>query len=231
MDEYSTYSYGSYDATPISNVDSGESLGVALVILFVYIIILLAIYVVSAIFLSKVFKKAGVDGWKAWVPVLNTWKMLEIGGQQGFWAILAFIPLVNIASVIMLIIAIHNINKKIGYDIGMTILAVFLPIVWVIIAGLNKQPWNDSLGSPRVDQPDFAVMNGQPAGFVSPQPANFVPPQPATYAQPQQPQPQQPAYTNAPPEPNTPELSAPQAPETQPTNETQPDQDNNNPGN
>lgn len=110
-------------------------------------IIFLVFYAVNAIFLGKIFKKAGVPAWQAWVPVLNSWKTLEIGGRQGYWAILAFIPLVNIISAIFMIIAIYNINLKLKYGAGMTALAVILPFIWVIIAGSSKNEWNDSLGA------------------------------------------------------------------------------------
>lgn len=193
-----------YDTSPYSSgystsTSSGD-LAIVLGFIFFLFIIFILVYVVNALFLGKIFNKAGVESWKAWVPVLNNWKMLEIGGQQGFWSLLAFLPIVNIVSVVFLIIAMHNINKKMGYDVGMTFLAVLLPIVWIIILGTSKNQWNDSLGAPRVDQPDMAMP--YPAGNQPYPPQNgpvnaqtqhapYGPPPATNYAPGQNQQPQQ----------------------------------------
>jgi len=101
-------------------------------------------YVVGAIFLSRVFKKAGVEGWIAWVPFYNSWKLLEIGGQQGFWAVLAIIPLVNYVSAVFTCISMYHIGKKLGKSGTFVLLGIFLPIVWVIWLGTDKSTWNDN---------------------------------------------------------------------------------------
>lgn len=141
---------------------SGSALGMILGVIIVYALIMIAIYIVSSIFLGKVFRKAGVEPWKAWVPVLNTWKILEIGGQQGFWAILTFVPIANIVALVFVIIAMHNINLKLGNGVGMTVLAVFLPIVWLIVLAVSNNSWNESLGAPRTDNSSFPTEGGQP---------------------------------------------------------------------
>lgn len=40
-------------------------------------------FIVSAWLLSRVFRKAKVARWKAWVPFVNIWKFLNIGGYSG----------------------------------------------------------------------------------------------------------------------------------------------------
>lgn len=104
-------------------------------------------YVIYAIFLGKIFKKAGVQSWVAWVPFYNSWKLLEIGGQQGFWAVLAIIPIVNIVSTIFMYIAMYHIGKKLGKDGAFVLLAIFLPIVWLIWLAIDKSTWNDKASS------------------------------------------------------------------------------------
>lgn len=111
------------------------------------LVLLVVGYVVSAIFLGKVFKKGGVPAWQAWVPILNSWRIFELGGRQGFWAILAMVPILNIVSAIFMIIAIYNINLKLKYGAGMTVVALFFPLIWVIVAGVSKNEWTDSLGA------------------------------------------------------------------------------------
>ncbi|NCU29928.1 hypothetical protein EOM60_04975 [Candidatus Saccharibacteria bacterium] len=167
-----TIDYGS-----VGTEDIGTGLGVvaSLLLFFVYMLFILAFYVVYAIFLGKIFKKAGVDSYKAWIPIYNTWKTLEIGGQQGFWAILGLLPVINIVTAVLTYLAMHNINKKLGYEVSMTVLAILLPFVWVIVVGLSKNEWNDSLGDPRTDTPDVTVASSQPS---KDQPAPPVSPKP-----------------------------------------------------
>lgn len=185
-----TYGYPiDENITPISvtNPDATSGL-IAAVVLFVFIITLSALlYIVYSIFLGKIFKKAGVDPIKAWIPIYNVWKTLEIGGQQGFWAILSLIPGVGIVTIVMMIIAVHSINKKIGYDIGMTVLYVFAPYIWVVIAGISKNPWSESLGSPRTDMPAVISMP-QTTQSDQPQPSQPTP-APEPFSQPIAPKP------------------------------------------
>ena len=92
----------------------------------------------------------------------NNWKLLEIGGQKGYWAVVGLVPFVSIISLIFELVSIHNINKKLGYDATMTMLAILLAPVWLIIIGLGKNTWNESLGDPRLDTPDFTPAGPAP---------------------------------------------------------------------
>jgi hypothetical protein len=125
---------------------SNESASVAIGLTFVLFIIVFAIslYVVYAIFLGKIFKKAGVPAWAAWVPFYNNWKLLEIGGQQGFWAVLAIIPIVNYVSAVFMFIAMYHVGKKLGKEGAFVLFAIFLPLVWIIWLAVDKSKWNDA---------------------------------------------------------------------------------------
>ncbi len=47
--------------------------------------------------LNVIAKKLGVaDDWMAWIPVLNIYYMVVIARQPAIWALLMFIPLVNL---------------------------------------------------------------------------------------------------------------------------------------
>lgn len=111
---------------------------------FVLFFIFFAIaYVFFAVCLMRIFKKADVPQWIAWVPFYNTWKMLEIGGQQGFWAVLAVIPIVNIVSAIFLYIAQYHIGKKLGKGGEFVIWAIVVPFIWYIWLAFDKSKWDD----------------------------------------------------------------------------------------
>lgn len=202
--------------TYTTTTDSAEvaiaAMSILAVVLIFSMIIGLAAYIISAIFLGKIFQKASVPSWNAWVPVLNAWKTFEIGGKPGWWAILMFIPFVNLVAIVFYYIAIHNINLKLRYDAGMTVLAIFLPLVWMIVAGVSKKTWDDSLGAPRVDQPvvlptdpqqPMQPMGQPPAPGAYPQ-ADQQPPAPAPVQPSVPPAPQPPTDTSPQPQTNTP---------------------------
>lgn len=170
--------------TTTTTLTTGEAAAVGAVVMTILAVgfIFAAIsYIISSLCLMSIFKKAGVPGWMAWVPFVNNWKTLEIGGQPGFWAILAIIPIVNIVSAVMLYIAMYHIGLKLGKSGAFVVLAIFLPIVWLIWLALDKTPWNDEAsdapslhqGAP-VAQPTYA----QPAPVAHPE--NTTPPTPPT---------------------------------------------------
>lgn len=178
---YSTYDYNSYSSSPATDtMSAGASLGILLLMLLFAVVM----YVVYAYFLGRIFKKAGVESWKAWVPVYNTWVMLELGSQPGFWAILAFIPFVNIAAAVFMIIAMYHIGLHLGKEGVFVLLAIFLPIVWLIWLAVDKSTWDNTGVSPGGSQP--AYTPAQPA----------YPPTQTTYPSAQSPTPpQQPQNT------------------------------------
>jgi hypothetical protein len=120
----------------------------ALLFMVITFFIVVVLYVLIALCLMRIFKKAGVKPWIAWVPFYNHWKMLEIGGQQGFWAILVILPFVNIVSAIFLYIAMYNIGLKFHKEGAYVLFAIFLAPVWFILMALDKTPWDESKGAP-----------------------------------------------------------------------------------
>lgn len=145
--QYETYDEAMLYSTTYEG-DPAVAAAAALMFSFVFFIFFVAIYVVMAICLMQIFKKAGVKPWIAWVPFYNNWKMLEIGGQQGFWAVLTILPFVNIVSAVFMYIAMYNIGLKLGKDGAYVLLAIFLSPIWFILMAIDKSPWNDSAGAP-----------------------------------------------------------------------------------
>lgn len=141
------YSYQYNDPTA-----AGPSAGMVLAFVLFSVLLALIVYVVTAIFLSKIFRKAGIEGWKAWVPIYNTWVLLEMGEQPGWLALLllaGWIPVVGfipaLVTTVFLYIAMYKIGMKFGKGGEFVLLAIFLPIVWVIwLAVDSKAVWNGS---------------------------------------------------------------------------------------
>lgn len=142
--QYYNYS-DNYDTI---DVTSGMDAQVISTIIFFTLVAALISYVIVAFFTGKMFAKAGVDSWKAWVPVYNTWTLLRLGGQQGFWAIVTFIPIANIVSTIMIYIAMHHIGLKFGKSGSFTLVAIFAPLVWFIWLAMDDSKWQGKKPAP-----------------------------------------------------------------------------------
>jgi hypothetical protein len=129
-----------YDTGSNVTTDAATA-GAILALMFFAFILSIIFYVVSAFLLSRIFNKAGVAGWKAWVPVYNGWILLELGGQQGFWAVLSLIPVVNIVSAVFMYIAMYHIGLRLGKEGAFVLLAIFLPLVWFVWLAVDNSTW------------------------------------------------------------------------------------------
>ena len=136
-----TYYDSSYYDVSSGPVSDAAVAGTIVSIILFMLLIIAAMYVVHAILLGRIFKKAGVETWKAWVPFYNSWIMLELGDQQGYWAVLALIPVVNIVAAIFMYIAMYNIGLKLGKEGAFVLLAIFLPLVWLIWLAVDDSTW------------------------------------------------------------------------------------------
>jgi hypothetical protein len=180
-----------------SSSDSG-ALG-AVISIIMTLLFSAVFYVWLSFALSKVFAKVGELPWKAWVPVLNYVVLFKLGGYTPLWVITFFLPIVNIAGAVFLVLSIHSINKRFGLGIGYTILAWFALPVWASIVGFGAAQWG---AAPAVSGGDAAfqsrvggmIPNGAPQP-TAPQPSapQYGIPQP-TAPQPSAPQPTAPQY-------------------------------------
>lgn len=156
MDGYDSSTY--YTTTTSSSVDAG----VFLAMLGLYAVFFVIFYVVYSVFLGMIFKKAGVPAWKAWVPIYNSWIMLELGDQPGWWVLLSFIPFVNIAALVFMYIAMYKIGLKLQKEGWFVILAIFLPIVWLIWLAVDKSTWEGRDGAAQQQPPAVPPTSAQP---------------------------------------------------------------------
>lgn len=147
MYNYEDYSYG-YRGYG-HGADATDAIAGMSIVLFLTIMLIAAVigYVVSSIFYMLIFKKAGIDTKKAWIPFYNRWIFFELGGQEGWKSLLSFIPYVGvIISAIFEIMAVIEISKKLGKSPYWAILFVFAIPVWFLILGLDSSRWNDAAG-------------------------------------------------------------------------------------
>lgn len=101
---------------------------------FILIVCIIS-YVINSVALMRIFEKAYVEKWKAWVPFVNTWFFFEIVGFPGWMVLLSFVPFVNFAIVVVSFIANYRLPICFGKSSGWGVLSIFFPtIVRLILA-------------------------------------------------------------------------------------------------
>lgn len=122
--------------------DTAAALALALVFVVVYLVLIVGVYALVAWMLSRVFKKAGVLPWKAWVPLFNYWVFFEMGGQLGWLALLSLIPGVNIVALVFGCIAAWHVGSAFQKPgVGWLLLYIFLPVIWIGIVAFDGSRW------------------------------------------------------------------------------------------
>lgn len=156
MTTYYDPNSNSYYSSSTSSTDAAAAAGAMMFIMMFAFVVFVVSYVVFALLLGRIFAKAGVPQWKAWVPVYNNWIMMELGDQAGFWAVLAYIPIINIVAIVFMYMAMYKIGLKLGKEGAFVLLAIFLPLVWFIWLAVDKSTWKGSAATPVASQPNAA---------------------------------------------------------------------------
>jgi uncharacterized membrane protein YhaH (DUF805 family) len=130
------YDYGTYSSTASSDEAAVAAAGFMGIILLTLLFAAI-FYVIISISMFKVFKKAGrQDAWAAFVPLYNNYVMFEVAGRPGWWAFLAFIPIIGgVAVLVTTILGSIDLAKSFGKSGGYAALIVLLPIIgWPMLA-------------------------------------------------------------------------------------------------
>lgn len=103
-------------------------------------------YALTAWLLGRVFNKAGIEQWKAWVPFYNTYTFLEMGGQKGLYVLLTFIPFVGgLLIAIFQTIAAYKIGAKFQKpSMGWAVLYFFIPLAWYAVIAFDDSKWENN---------------------------------------------------------------------------------------
>ena len=138
----SDYSYGYSHSTEADTIA-----GMSIIFLFFALVAAIIGYVISSLLYMLIFKKAGIDTKKAWIPFYNRWTFFELGGQEGWKSLLSFIPYAGIIiSFVFEVLAVVEISKKLDKSPYWAILFVFAAPIWFLILGLDGSRWNDIAG-------------------------------------------------------------------------------------
>ncbi|WP_146069507.1 DUF5684 domain-containing protein [Cryobacterium sp. Y11] len=95
-------------------------------------------YVFTSIALAKIFVKLGEQPWKGWVPIVNTITLFELGRYSALWVIGLFIPALNLIALVVFVLAVHNVNRRLGHGGGLTALCLFGYPIWAGVLGFGR---------------------------------------------------------------------------------------------
>ncbi len=112
--------------------------------LFVVYLIAFLLVMLPSYGLYKLFIKAGIPGWKAFVPFYNTWVMQEAAHRPKYWAVLQLIPIAGWFITMGIFIEWVKLFGK--FSLGSHALAAFLPMFYF--------PWMASHKDTRFIGPD-----------------------------------------------------------------------------
>ena len=114
----------------------------------VYLIFMIAIYVVTVVGLWKMYVKAGRPGWAAIIPIYNWWVWVEMIGRPRWWfwalvasVLLSWIPVVGvILGILMFVLYLMgclDMAKAFGRGAGTGIGLWLVPFVFAPILGFG----------------------------------------------------------------------------------------------
>jgi hypothetical protein len=140
----------------------GGLLVLGLVLLPVLLLFFGVFYVVSSLFLMRIFDRAGVEGrWRAWVPVYNLMVLAKLGdlspwvmlGAFAVSAVLGQTPgigfLFNLVLVAAAVLAAWRVGLKLDRDWPLLLLWLIPGIgtvIWLGIVAYGHAPWNPAVG-------------------------------------------------------------------------------------
>ena len=103
-------------------------------------VISLCISVLSIVAMWMIFQKAGLEGWKAIIPIYNCYCLFKITWKNGWFFLLMLIPIVNI---VIWIMTMHKLSKSFGKGTGFTVGLVLLSIIFMCILAFGSDTYQE----------------------------------------------------------------------------------------
>lgn len=136
-----------------------------------FVCLLLAI--ISLVATIKVYKKLGLPGWGAIVPIYGQWILLKAVDLPGWLSILP------VANGIALIVANYRLAGKFGKSAGFGLGLVFLTPIFYMILGFGKDKVIDSTeGNVQFDLMTSDPNEGGELNLMAPDPISAIPSEP-----------------------------------------------------
>ena len=104
--------------------------------LLVLVLIQVIILLLPSIGAAKLFEKAGVPGWKAYVPFYNTWVMMELAKRPKHWVFWQLIPVVGWFISLGIFVEFVKVFGK--FRLWEHAMASLLPLIYFPMIGYDK---------------------------------------------------------------------------------------------
>ena len=157
--------YAVYGSNNVTLVFSGVMFAVF------FVSILLAI--ISLVAMIKVYKKLGLPGWGAIVPIYGQWILLKAVDLPGWLSILP------VANGIAFIVANYRLAGKFGKSAGFGLGLVFLTPIFYMILGFGKDKVIDGTeGNVQFDLMTSDPNEGGELNLMAPDPVSTIPSEP-----------------------------------------------------
>ena len=111
-----------------------------------YDILLILYFLGCLVGLVFVFKKAGVEPWKALIPIYNIVVWIKICGKSWKWYIYFLIPAINIFVFLLLVVETAKVFHR--YNFWEQTFSVIFPWIYLPLVGLNKFEYHDPTQEP-----------------------------------------------------------------------------------
>ncbi|MBQ1550854.1 MAG: zinc ribbon domain-containing protein [Bacilli bacterium] len=146
-----------------------EIMAAALALVGIILVVCLVVYILQVVGMWKVFKKSGEEGWKAIIPIYNTYTMCKITGVNPWWVLIVAIAgglsgafgdsdLNTIVSLLCSIVTIYfsvllyvSLARAFGKSDGFAVGLILLNPIFLLILGcgssqfVEKKPMHDLL--------------------------------------------------------------------------------------
>ena len=103
----------------------------------IYLVLILAGFVLSVAGLWKIFRKAGVKSWYVLIPFVNVWYWVKIIDKKFWWFIYCLIPFLNVFVIMLMIVETDKCFKK--NNLWYQLLSIIFPFVFLPLLGFAKK--------------------------------------------------------------------------------------------
>ena len=157
--------YAVYGSNNVTLVFSG--------VMFVVFFVSILLAIISLVATIKVYKKLGLPGWGAIVPIYGQWILLKAVDLPGWLSILP------VANGIAIIVANYRLAGKFGKGSGFGLGLVFLTPIFYMILGFGKDKVIDGTeGNVQFDLMASDPNEGGELNLMAPDPVSTIPSEP-----------------------------------------------------
>lgn len=157
--------YAVYGSNNVTLVFSG--------VMFAVLLVCVLLAIISLVATIKIYKKLGLPGWGAIVPIYGQWILLKAVDLPGWLSILP------VANFIALIVANYRLAGKFGKSAGFALGLVFLAPIFYMILGFGKDKVIDGTeGNVQFDLMTSDPNEGGELNLMTPDPISNIPSEP-----------------------------------------------------